>query len=265
MKTYTYDGSFEGLLSCVFSIYATKIPPANITPQALAQTSLLVENCHIESNTEHAERVIKAVDNYSDDRGGQLLYRLFLSELPDIDMTIYRLVKVIMDAKDAGVLTNFANATVLQAAQIDRMIGREVHRMHAFVRFQKTQRGLFYAAVEPDFNVLPLLGSHFKSRYADQAWLILDCKRGYGLMYDLEDCAFVAASELNSQHPDEDLFALDEQEMKFQNLWGAYFNSVNIKERDNPRLHLRHMPKRYWKYLTEKKPNLTKNKRASAT
>lgn len=262
MKTYTYDGSFEGLLSCVFHIYATKTPPTQIALPDLLQTSLLDEVCHITTNTEHAERVITAVDNYSDDRGGRLIYHLFLSEIPEIEMTIYRLIKIIMDAKDAGVLNNFANATVLQAAQIDRMIGREVHRMHAFVRFQKTQSGLFFATVEPDFNVLPLLGSHFKSRYADQPWLILDCKRGYGLMYDLEDCAFISVSELSKQ--DKNLLALDEQEMKFQDLWGAYFNSVNIKERDNPRLHLRHMPRRYWKYLIEKAPNLTKNKRASA-
>ena len=262
MKTYTYDGSFEGLLSCVFHIYATKTPPTQIALPDLLQTSLLDEVCHITTNTEHAERVITAVDNYSDDRGGRLIYHLFLSEIPEIEMTIYRLIKIIVEAKDAGVLNNFANATVLQAAQIDRMIGREVHRMHAFVRFQKTQSGLFFATVEPDFNVLPLLGSHFKSRYADQPWLIMDCKRGFGLMYDLEDCAFISTSELSKQ--DKNLLALDEQEMKFQDLWGAYFNSVNIKERDNPRLHLRHMPRRYWKYLTEKSPNLTKNKRASA-
>ena len=263
MKRYTYDGSFEGLLSCVFHIYETKTAPAGIHPHELAQSSLLDEHCQITTNTGHAERVVAAVDNYSDNRGGQLLYRLFLSEQPEIEMTIYRLIKIIMDAKEADVLNNFANATVLRAAQIDRTIGREVHRMHAFVRFQKMQDGIFYAVVEPDFNVLPLLGSHFKNRYADQSWIIMDCKRGYGLFYDLEDCAFISAGELHIQGAN--LFALDQQEMKFQDLWGTYFNSVNIRERDNPRLHLRHMPRRYWKYLTEKKPVFSNKKRASSS
>jgi probable DNA metabolism protein len=260
MKTYNYDGSFEGLLSCVFHIFETKTPPLHIHSHELAQSSLLDEHYQIATNTAHAERVIIAVDNYSNDRGGQLLYRLFLSEQPAIEMTIYHLIKIIIRVKDAGILTNFADSTVLQAAQIDRMIGREVHRMHAFVRFQKMQGGLFYATVEPDFNVLPLLGSHFKNRYADQPWVIMDCKRGYGLKYDLEDCSFISTTDFNDQQKTLNQPLMDEEEMKFQNLWGAYFNSVNIKERDNPRLHLRHMPRRYWKYLTEKKPAVATHK-----
>ena len=31
-----------------------------------------------------------------------------------------------------------------------------------------------------------------------------------------------------------------------------YFKSTNIKSRKNMKLHLQHVPKRYWKYLTEK-------------
>jgi probable DNA metabolism protein len=48
----------------------------------------------------------------------------------------------------------------------------------------------------------------------------------------------------------------DESELLYQMLWQQYFNSVNIAARKNTRLHLRHMPKRYWKYLPEKRSNL---------
>ena len=36
-------------------------------------------------------------------------------------------------------------------------------------------------------------------------------------------------------------------------MWRAYFRAVDIPERKNLRLHLRHVPKRYWPYLTEKR------------
>ena len=39
-------------------------------------------------------------------------------------------------------------------------------------------------------------------------------------------------------------------------MWKDYFDSTNIKERKNMKLHIRHVPKRYWKYLSEKQPNL---------
>lgn len=257
MRNYAYDGSFEGLLSCIFTIFATKTPPSNIAIEGLMQFSLLDETILITTDLTQAERVVKAIDNYSNDRGAQLLYRLFLSEIAQMEILIYQLVKIIMTAKDETILSNFANATVLQAAQINRMISREVHRMHAFVRFQKMQDGLFYAAVEPDFNVLPLIGEHFARRYADQRWLIVDQKRSYGLAYDLNECQFIAADALDPQSQKTNRL-MDEQELAFQKLWGVYFHSVNIKERKNPRLHLRHMPRRYWRYLIEKHPELAK-------
>jgi probable DNA metabolism protein len=43
-----------------------------------------------------------------------------------------------------------------------------------------------------------------------------------------------------------------EDEQLFQKLWKAYFKSLTIKERINPKLQRQHLPKRYWKYLTEK-------------
>ena len=47
---------------------------------------------------------------------------------------------------------------------------------------------------------------------------------------------------------------LDEREPLFQVLWQAYFDHVNIPERKNLKLHRRHMPLRYWQYLSEKQP-----------
>ncbi|RYZ23730.1 MAG: DUF4130 domain-containing protein, partial [Chitinophagaceae bacterium] len=50
--------------------------------------------------------------------------------------------------------------------------------------------------------------------------------------------------------------AYDEAESIYQELWKQYFKSVNIAARKNTKLHIQHMPKRYWKYLPEKQPNI---------
>ena len=250
MAIYLYDGSFEGLLSCVFASYTSKVFPLDITPEDGAQFGLLDEIFKIECSEIHAKRVLAGVDARTNDRAGELVYKLFLSELPGREMMIYRLIKIIIAKNDATVLENFADETILKAAQIDKMINREVHRMHAFVRFQKTQQGIFYAPIEPDFNVVPLLGDHFERRYADQPWVIFDTRRHYGIYYDLTKAEFIAAD-----HPalGATIESVDDSEKTYQMLWENYFHSVNIKERNNPKLHLRHMPKRYWKYLVEKK------------
>jgi probable DNA metabolism protein len=86
---------------------------------------------------------------------------------------------------------DYGNKYVTRVSEMVRMVRREKHRMEAFVRFQELTDGTFYAGVEPDFNVLPLLIRHFKSRYADQKWMIYDIKRKYGIYYDLHDTQFI--------------------------------------------------------------------------
>ncbi|RZK18389.1 MAG: DUF4130 domain-containing protein, partial [Pedobacter sp.] len=125
--------------------------------------------------------------------------------------------------------------------------------MEAFIRFQKTGDGMFYASIDPDFNVLPLISNHFKNRYADQEWIIYDLKRKYGLHYNLktvEEITIDFTSTVNQKTP-ASIF-MDEKEELYSLLWKDYFKSANIVARKNTKLHVKHVPKRYWKYLTEK-------------
>ena len=152
---------------------------------------------------------------------------------------------------------NYANADVLLLQQVSRKVAREKHRMEAFVRFQLTKDDLYYAMIQPDYNVLPLISKHFTSRYADQKWLIYDSLRKYGLYYDLHKTVEV---QLNFEIDVNNKTLLhtihDEKEELYQKLWHQYFTSVNIVARKNMKLHIQHMPKRYWKNLVEKKPKL---------
>ena len=128
--------------------------------------------------------------------------------------------------------------------------------MEAFVRFRLTKDDIYFASIEPDFNVLPLIEKHFKRRYADQKWVIYDIKRGYGLFYDLETVELINMDfpeNFNFTKTDDAFFAT--QEFEFQKLWQDYFKATNIASRKNMKLHIRHVPKRYWKYLSEKQPN----------
>ncbi|MCB0469000.1 MAG: TIGR03915 family putative DNA repair protein, partial [Aequorivita sp.] len=138
--------------------------------------------------------------------------------------------------------------------KVAKKVDREKHRMDAFVRFKLTKDDIYFASIEPDFNVLPLNADHFKKRYADQKWLIYDLKRKYGIYYNLQNVAIVEleiSSNTNNTSNASTYFTLDE--INFQQLWGIYFKNSNIPSRKNMRLHIKHIPKRYWKYLPEKK------------
>jgi probable DNA metabolism protein len=49
-----------------------------------------------------------------------------------------------------------------------------------------------------------------------------------------------------------DFDASNADEETCRRLWKTYFIAVNITERNNPKLHLRQLPRRYWQYLPEK-------------
>ncbi|HLT42574.1 MAG TPA: TIGR03915 family putative DNA repair protein, partial [Sphingobacteriaceae bacterium] len=152
-----------------------------------------------------------------------------------------------------NILENYGDDEVLYFKQTLKKVSRERHRMKAFVRFSKSDDGLFFAVIEPDFNVLPLIAGFFKKRYADQRWLIYDVKRKYGLLYDKLNVSEVKISPEEKQALMADtVISLDEKDEHFQNLWKRYYHSTNIPARRNMKLHLQHVPKRYWKYLVEK-------------
>ncbi len=251
MTTVLYDGSFEGFLTAVFEIYEYKFPEPTLTAMNGA-IPLFGQQHTVHTSPEKAERVLKKLRTHLSASVCKKIYEAHLSEQEGIANVLLRFIQYGLKSGRAA-CDDFSNEAVLTLHQTLKKVHRERHRMEAFIRFQQSADGLFFATVEPDFDVLPLISMHFAKRYADQHWLIFDNKRKYGILYDLKEVHVVEQSPAdntgNALSPN---ISLHEEEKKFQALWQQYFKSVNIKERKNTALHVRHMPKRYWRYLTEK-------------
>lgn len=254
MKDIVYDGSFEGLLSAIFQCYGELDQAYSILPEEQHQASLFNQPQKVATDTQQAERVLRALDEKTKGHSSRVILKLFLSETAARERLIADYIRLVMRAPNTQILTNFAHPVILKSTQIVKQIHREVHRMHAFVRFQRMPCGQYFALVEPDFDVLPLIGSHFEKRFADQKWSIVDGRRNYALHYDLIHCTILTQSDAAFAPLMQQIKASAEHhpESYYQTLWQTYFHAVNIRERNNPRLHLRHMPTRYWKYLIEK-------------
>lgn len=256
MTQVIYDSTFEGWLTAVFEIYELKLADV-VFAKNEASNALLFSEIHLVStNFGKANRVLNGLKERLSNEGFANIYRAFLSDLDKIDETLFQYVKYVF-ASSVNIEEDLANTFVLEVRKAAHLTGKETHRMKAFVRFKLTKDNLYYAIVEPDCDVLPLIEKHFKNRYADQRWLIYDSKRKYGIYYDLETTSTVQL-QFNAQSSSSKYLAeiCDDNEEFFQNLWRQYFSSTNIESRKNTKLHLQHMPKRYWKYLTEKIPVL---------
>lgn len=253
-KVVVYDGSFEGFLTVVFKVFEEKIKQVDIQREGNVQASFFGESEEVITNKTQADRVWNGLKKKLTPFGRNQLYYSFLSELESVENILLDYIQQVF-AIPENIEKDFSNATVLKLSKIAKSVGREKHRMEAFVRFRLTKDGLYFASVAPDFNVLPLIAKHFKSRYADQKWVIYDIERKYGLYYNLENVETIVMDfpkEFDFTKTSKDFFA--EEELAFQELWQNYFKSTNIESRKNRVLHVKHVPKRYWKYLSEKQP-----------
>ena len=250
---YIFDGSYVGLLCCVFEAFENKEFHANIIPEQMYQPEIFFTGKTIISEHERAERIITAIKKKFGVSVLNNIYQAYLSEdMKAFQSIFYVLIQLFKGEKD--ILNNFGNEQVVYFHQTLKKVSRERHRMKAFIRFSKSSDGLFMAVIEPDFNVLPLIIRFFKNRYTDQDWLIYDTKRNYGVHYNKISITEVILKKKKKKNIEKNQIsvALDERDALFQQLWQRYFKSTNIVERKNMKLHLQHVPKRYWKYLTEK-------------
>ena len=250
MTTLIYDGSFEGLLTTVFEVYERRLSYINLQRGDWHSKALFDDMISIITDNDKADRVLKGLKQKLSAMGLQRLYAAHLAEIEGEDNILLGYIRYVFDAGQ-NIEEDYGNKYVMRVSEIVRMVRRERHRMEAFIRFQKLKDETFYAAIEPDFNVLPLLVKHFRDRYTDQRWIIYDIKRKYGVHYDLHDTQYISLnfSDVNAANV---VSAYNEDEDLYQVLWKNYFKSVNIPARKNTKLHLMHIPKRYWKHLTEK-------------
>ena len=251
---FVYDRTWEGMLTAVFDAYFRKQHPVAL--QGEADSIPLFANVHqVITDTEKSDRVWRALQKKLSSQALCCLTTSFFSELPSLDIPLFRYICKAINAPQS-IETNFSDADVLYVTNTFRKVRYERLRMMQFLRFQKTKDGTYFAMIEPDYDVLPLILPHFSDRFSQECWLIYDRRRNYGYYYENRQSVRITFEEGSP------LFHLSDgrlsKEMKsededfYQKLWKTYFKAVCIRERLNPRKHRKDMPVRYWKYITEK-------------
>ena len=253
MALLLYDKTFDGFLTLIFEAFKNKIVPDRIESLDFHEPMLWMDKLAIATDEEKAGRVWAALKKRLTERGYNAVYRIHLSEVPEAEMILFRFMQKVF-ASAVNIEENFSDSDVLRVKNLDKKLAKDAERILQFVRFQKTADNIYYASFEPQFNVLPLVVKHFENRFADQQWIIYDTKRKYGFYYDMQQTNHIelASDKVNpfTGKINDDILA--DRELLFQDLWKKYFKSICIEERRNEKLQMQHMPKRYWKYLTEK-------------
>ncbi len=243
MRTYLYDGSFDGLLTAYF--YAYKDPDVyTVCRQQNYQPDLLSQSRNIVTEPDKADRIYRSVWQNLSEQTLHNLYLLYLSELSDCDLLGLRYLRLCF-INGANINLAKQHPVIRQVDDYRHKVYKELEHMKGFLRFQQIAPLTFYACFAPDHNQLPLLLPHLQRRFSDQKMLVHDEKRSCALIYNLHHSTIVP-------------FTADDAARLLQNsqddtieLFRQYFQSINIPERVNPRLQAQYMPHRYRSYMGE--------------
>ena len=237
---YTYDGSFEGLLCCIFDSYANKEVLTAITSDEDAVPTLFPTRA-VCTDTGHAARVLRKLHKLSP-YAEELVRRGYLTCMEDREIRLYRLVvRLLRDG--SGFLRNFSDETLHPVAAAIRRLNGEAHLLKGFIRFSELG-GVLGSEIEPKNRVLPILRCHFCSRYQNEKFFIYDRTHHEALFYAAGKAVIRPLTDFQMAPP-------DETEANYRLLWKRFYDTVAIRERENPKLRMTHMPKRYWSTMTE--------------
>lgn len=144
---------------------------------------------------------------------------------------------------ERSLLSDAADEDIVRLKRMAKAVDREVHHMHAFVRFDETKgpdnATVFEAWFEPEHDVLRLAAPFFRDRFASMRWVI-STPRGFAT-WDGQELRFTDAPML----------APNRAEDAKAGLWRTYYENIFNPARLNTEAMRQHMPKRYWKNMPE--------------
>ena len=141
-----------------------------------------------------------------------------------------------------SLLSDPADEMVAKARRIDKAIRRDIHKMHAFVRFREGRgtgdRRAFAAWFEPEHRIEERVGDFFANRFGDMDWVILTPE----MRILFRDGALDYVAGPNPKPADDD---------PLEELWTTYFSNIFNPARLKPDAMRAEMPRKYWRNLPE--------------
>ena len=238
---YLYDGSFDGLLCCIYESYYEKELPSLIFNYDEVQETLFPVK-EIKTNEAAALKVEKSIIKSISPEALRLVRLCYFSNMENREIIILNFLRLGYKT-GPSVLNKLTDETVLAITNIARTVSRESNYYKEFLRFSD-YNGSLVAIIEPKSFVLPMIVDHYCDRFPSEQFLIYDETHRYAFVYQNGERAMFPLDHL-------ELPEACEKEEKYRVLWKQFYNTIAIEGRINHKLRMNNMPKRYWKHMTE--------------
>ncbi|MBS0541624.1 MAG: UdgX family uracil-DNA binding protein, partial [Proteobacteria bacterium] len=173
---------------------------------------------------------------------GELIRLAICHSDPERFALLYRLVWRVLNG-ERHLLEVQSDPLVHRLHLMAKSVRRDIHKMHAFVRFRETHdpdgSERFVAWFEPEHHILDAAIPFFVERFRGMVWSILTPQ---GARHWNRETLVEGPPAQRSDAPGSDAF---------EAAWKSYYENVFNPARLNPAAMRQHMPKKYWRNLPE--------------
>ena len=238
---YVYDGSFEGLLCVVYESFCKKERPVMIFSQDEPQETLYPVR-EIITDLEQAQKVEASIKSKISRLALEFVRCCYYSAEARREEMILNFLRIgyRVGPSVTNLLSHDLAAPLLQTAQT---VQREAIAYRNFARFSDFN-GALAAIIAPIHFVLPLLAPYFCDRFPSEDFLIYDETHSAAFLYQGGQGELLRIEGFELPAP-------SEKEEAYRALWKRFYKAISIEARENPKRRMGHMPKRYWRHMTE--------------
>ncbi len=248
MKVYYCRDNFEDMMCCIYDAWSLGGGHDNVELKIEGQFEFELFKEYIQAVYDHEKfyKVIRAIQTKISMEAYRLVYRTAMSFEADRLDWIYRFL--IDGFRQGGsVVNDYRLDSVRQVNRMAKKTGNESHLFLGFIRFEQMKNRVLYAEIEPKCNVLTMVAPHFEDRLPDENWIIFDKNRRLAAVHPAGEKYYI------SLFSDEDIVRINDlyEDDNYEQLWKTFFDSIAIKERENPVCQRTLLPKWYRGCMTE--------------
>lgn len=262
MYVFQCPNSIDGILSGVYDAWASRYGHKNIqlSSDESGELTLFSEYIPVIADFEKSQKVSRTLIR----RLGVQFYETICATAMadgscrkltmDKANAIYQTIVMALSLPDgATVLEYLGEPCIACIFELRRQTYNEGHHLLEFLRFAELQNGILFAQIHPKNAVLPILASHFTNRLPLENFMIYDATHQTAAVHKAsKDYMIVDASSINLSA----VQSLSADEEHFRKLWRAFFETIAIPERQNLKLQIQNIPKRFWADTVELRDRL---------
>ena len=222
---------------------------AGIEVKGKVQQQLFCEYRTVEECEKKAVRLERMIRRYLGHSAYRDIYHALLSDDGDKGTAVFKTMQASRCIQDSHkIMDHLSHPEVAKVFALSRSVANEAHMYEEFIRFRELENGILFSEITPKAQILTCIADHFADRFPLENWMIYDKTHRVFLVHKARQAwGLVWGETLDNEAAEK----VSEKELEYERLWSGFFESISIKERENPRCQQNHLPLRYRSDMTE--------------